>query len=73
MVDIARVRKNIFYSTGWSKYKYLQGTGYGFTSCCLELLLLLAYMPTLTPAQIIEAIVKTANKSTADAGMKDVR
>lgn len=31
---------------------------------------LLAYMPTLTPAQIIEAIVKTANKSTVDAGIE---
>ena len=34
------------------------------------MLILLAYMPTLTPEQIIEAFVNTANKSDVNAMLK---
>ena len=32
---------------------------------------LLAYMPTLTPAQIIESLVKTVNRSSSKAGIAE--
>ncbi len=70
MVDIFAPGEKIYSSVPDGKYKYLQGTSMASPVVAGAAAVLLAYMPTLTPAQIIEAIVKTANKSTVDAGIE---
>ncbi|MCT3690604.1 S8 family serine peptidase [Elizabethkingia anophelis] len=70
MVDIFAPGEKIYSTVPDGKYKYLQGTSMASPVVAGAAAVLLAYMPTLTPAQIIEAIVKTANKSTADAGIE---
>ncbi|WP_454059202.1 S8 family serine peptidase [Elizabethkingia ursingii] len=70
MVDIFAPGEKIYSTIPNGKYKYLQGTSMASPVVAGAAAVLLAYMPTLTPAQIIEAIVKTANKSTVDAGIE---
>ncbi len=70
MVDIFAPGEKIYSTVPDGKYKYLQGTSMASPVVAGAAAVLLAYMPTLTPAQIIEAIVKTANKSTVDAGIE---
>ena len=70
MVDIFAPGEKIYSTVPDGKYKYLQGTSMASPVVAGAAAVLLAYMPTLTPAQIIEAIVKTANKSTVDADVK---
>lgn len=64
MVDVFAPGQEIYATVIDGKYQYLQGTSMASPVVAGAAAVLLAYMPTLTPAQIIDALVMTSNKST---------
>jgi len=70
MVDVFAPGDKIYSTITGKKYKYLRGTSMASPMVAGAAAVLLAYMPSLTPEQIIESIVKTANKSTSNANIK---
>ncbi|WP_417431461.1 S8 family serine peptidase [Halpernia sp.] len=71
MVDVFAPGEQIYSSVAGNKYQYLQGTSMASPVVAGAAAVLLAYMPNLTPAQIIESLEKTVNKSTANADISD--
>ncbi|WP_018674478.1 S8 family serine peptidase [Riemerella columbina] len=67
MVDVFAPGDKIYSTVPDGKYEYLQGTSMASPVVAGAAAVLLAYMPNLTPAQIIESFVKTANKSSVNA------
>ena len=67
MVNVFAPGEKIYSTVPDGKYAYLQGTSMASPVVAGAAAVLLAYMPNLTPAQIIESLVKTANKSTVNA------
>lgn len=67
MVDVFAPGQQIYSTVPDAKYKYEQGTSMASPVVAGAAAVLLAYMPELKPEQIIEALVKTSNKSTVDA------
>lgn len=67
MVDVFAPGLFIYSTIPDGKYKYEQGTSMAAPVVSGAAAVLLAYMPTLKPEQIIESLVKTANKSTVNA------
>lgn len=71
MVDVFAPGEQIYSTVAGSKYQYLQGTSMASPVVAGAASILMAYMPNLTPAQVIESLEKTVNKSTATADIKD--
>lgn len=67
LVDVFAPGDKIYSTVPDAKYEYLQGTSMASPAAAGAAAVLLAYMPNLTPAQLIESLVKTANQSTVDA------
>lgn len=67
MVTVFAPGDKIYATVPDGKYEYLQGTSMASPVVAGAASVLLAYMPNLTPQQIIESFVKTANKSTVNA------
>lgn len=63
MVDVFAPGDKIYSTVVDGKYKYEQGTSMASPVVAGAAAVLLAYMPTLSPAEIIESLVKTVNKS----------
>ncbi|HAV02041.1 MAG TPA: peptidase S8, partial [Chryseobacterium sp.] len=70
LVDVFAPGEQIYSTVPHDKYEYLQGTSMASPVVAGAASILLAYMPNLTPAQIIESLVKTSNKSTVNAMLK---
>lgn len=70
MVNVFAPGNEIYSTVPDGKYEYLQGTSMASPVVAGAAAVLLAYMPSLKPEQIIEALVKTANKSTVNAMIK---
>ncbi|QIG90572.1 S8 family serine peptidase [Chryseobacterium sp. POL2] len=66
MVDVFAPGSEIYSTVPTSTYKYEQGTSMASPVVAGAAAVLLAYIPSLTPAQIIEALTKTVNKSAAN-------
>lgn len=71
MVDVFAPGQEIYSPVPDAKYEYLRGTSMASPVVAGAAAVLLSYMPTLTPQQVKEALVKTANKSTVDAFTKE--
>ncbi len=69
MVDVFAPGQQIYSTVPDAKYKYEQGTSMASPVVAGAAAVLLAYMPELRPEHIIEALVKTSNKSTVDAAL----
>lgn len=67
LVNVFAPGEKIYSTVPENKYEYLQGTSMASPVVAGAAAVLLAYMPSLTPIQIIESLVKTVNKSTVDA------
>ena len=67
MVNVFAPGDKIYSTVPDGKYEYLQGTSMASPVVAGAASVLLAYMPNLTPAQLIESLVKTSNKSTVNA------
>lgn len=67
MVDVFAPGEKIYSTVIDGKYKYEQGTSMASPVVAGAAAVLLAYMPTLTPEEVIESLVNTANKSNVDA------
>lgn len=67
MVDVFAPGEKIYATVPDGKYEYLQGTSMASPVVAGASAVLLAYMPNLTPSQVIESLVKTANKSEVNA------
>ncbi len=67
MVDVFAPGQEIYSAVPDAKYKYEQGTSMASPVVAGAAAVLLAYMPNLTPAQIIESLVATSNKSSVNA------
>lgn len=67
MVDVFAPGDKIYSTVTDGKYKYEQGTSMASPVVAGSAAILLAYMPNLKPEQIIESLVKTANKSDVNA------
>lgn len=63
MVDVFAPGDKIYSTVTDGRYKYEQGTSMASPVVAGAAAVLLAYMPALTPAQIIESLMKTVNKS----------
>ncbi|MDL1914053.1 MAG: peptidase S8 [Bergeyella sp.] len=61
-VDVFAPGQEIYSTVPKNQYKYLQGTSMASPIVAGAATVLLAYMPTLTPAEIIESLVMTVNK-----------
>jgi len=70
MVDVFAPGDKIYSAVTGKGYRYLRGTSMASPMVAGAAAVLLAYMPILTPNQIVESIVNTANKSTVDAGIE---
>ena len=70
MVDVFAPGDKIYSTVPTNRYEYLQGTSMAAPVVAGGAAVLLAYMPNLKPEQIIEAFVKTANKSSVNAMIK---
>lgn len=70
MVNVFAPGDKIYSTVPDGKYKELQGTSMASPVVAGAAAVLLSYIPSLTPAQIIESLVKTANKSTVYAMIK---
>ena len=71
MVNVFAPGEEIYSTVPNNEYSYQQGTSMASPVVAGAAAVLLAYMPNLKPAQIIEALVKTSNKSTVnDFGSK---
>lgn len=66
MVNVFAPGQEIYSTVPHSEYKYLQGTSMASPVVAGASAVLLAYMPNLTPAQVIESLVKSSNPSTAN-------
>lgn len=66
MVNVFAPGQEIYSTVPHNEYKYLQGTSMASPVVAGAAAVLLAYMPNLTPAQIIESLVKSSNPSTAN-------
>ncbi|MGE4515112.1 MAG: S8 family serine peptidase, partial [Chryseobacterium sp.] len=66
MVNVFAPGDEIYSTVPHNEYKYLQGTSMASPVVAGAAAVLLAYMPNLTPAQIIESLVKSSNPSTAN-------
>lgn len=71
MVDVFAPGDKIYSTVPDAKYEYLQGTSMASPVVAGAAAVLLAYMPNLTPAQVIEALVKTSNKSEGNTYITD--
>lgn len=71
LVDVFAPGAEIYSPIPDAKYMYLQGTSMASPVVAGAAAILKAYMPNLTPAQIIEALVNTSNKSTVNANLKE--
>ena len=69
MVDVFAPGQEIYSTVPDAKYEYLQGTSMASPVVAGAAAVLWAYMPSLTPQQIKEALVKTVNKSTVNANI----
>lgn len=67
LVDVFAPGAQIYSTVPDGKYEYLQGTSMASPVAAGAAAVLLAYMPNLTPSQIIESLVKSANQSKVDA------
>ncbi len=67
MVDVFAPGQGIYSTVPDGKYEYLQGTSMASPVVAGAAAVLWAYMPNLTPEQLIEALVKTANVSKVNA------
>lgn len=67
MVDVFAPGYKIYSSVTDGKYKYEQGTSMASPVVAGAAAVLMAYMPNLTPAQVIESLVNSVNKSTVNA------
>lgn len=67
LVNVFAPGEKIYSTIPDGKYEYLQGTSMASPVVAGAASVLLAYMPNLTPAELIESLVKTANKSTVNA------
>ncbi|MDP2454860.1 MULTISPECIES: S8 family serine peptidase [unclassified Kaistella] len=67
LVNVFAPGDKIYSTVPDGKYEYLQGTSMASPVVAGAASVLLAYMPNLTPAQMIESLVKTSNKSTVNA------
>jgi cell wall-associated protease len=66
MVNVFAPGEEIYSTVPHNEYKYLQGTSMASPVVAGGAAVLLAYMPNLTPAQIIESLVKSSNASSAN-------
>lgn len=66
MVNVFAPGDQIYSTVTKGKYEYLQGTSMASPVAAGAAAVLLAYMPNLKPAQIIESLVKTSNLSSAN-------
>ncbi|MFY7845002.1 S8 family serine peptidase [Chryseobacterium gambrini] len=66
MVNVFAPGEEIYSTVPHNEYKYLQGTSMASPVVAGAAAVLLAYMPNLTPAQIIESLVKSSNASTTN-------
>lgn len=64
MVNVFAPGEQIYSTVPDNKYSYQQGTSMASPVVAGAAAVLLAYMPGLSPAQIIEALVKTSNANT---------
>lgn len=64
MVNVFAPGEEIYSTVPTNEYSYQQGTSMASPVAAGAAAVLLAYMPNLKPAQIIEALVKTSNAST---------
>lgn len=71
MVDVFAPGAQIYSSVAGSKYQYLDGTSMASPVVAGAAAVLIAYMPNLTPAQVIESLEKTVNISSVNAGIAD--
>ncbi len=69
-VDVFAPGQEIYSTVPDGKYEYAQGTSMASPVVAGVAAVLLSYMPNLTPAQIIESLVNTSNKSTVNAMLK---
>ena len=69
MVDVFAPGQEIYSTVPDAKYEYLQGTSMASPVVAGAAAVLWAYMPSLTPQQIKEAMIKTVNKSTVNANV----
>lgn len=72
MVDVFAPGNEIYSSVTDNKYQYLQGTSMASPVVAGAAAILMAYMPNLTPSQVIAALENTVNKSTSLANLKDM-
>ncbi|MDN4013988.1 S8 family serine peptidase [Chryseobacterium gambrini] len=66
MVNVFAPGEEIYSTVPHNEYKYLQGTSMASPVVAGAAAVLLAYMPNLTPVQIIESLVKSSNPSTTN-------
>ncbi|WP_419868420.1 S8 family serine peptidase [Chryseobacterium sp. CT-SW4] len=64
MVNVFAPGEEIYSTVPKNEYKYLQGTSMASPVVAGAAAVLLAYMPGLSPAQVIESLVKTSNPNT---------
>ncbi|WP_326982594.1 S8 family serine peptidase [Chryseobacterium sp. MYb264] len=64
MVNVFAPGEEIYSTVPHDKYEYLQGTSMASPVVAGAAAVLLAYMPGLTPAQVIESLEKSSNAST---------
>ena len=69
MVDVFAPGEKIYSTVVDGQYKYEQGTSMASPVVAGAAAVLLAYMPTLTPEEIIESLVKSINTSTVNANL----
>ena len=67
MVNVFAPGSKIYSTVPDGKYEYLQGTSMASPVVAGAASILMAYMPNMTPAQVIESLVKTSNKSSVNA------
>lgn len=70
MVDVFAPGQEIYSAVPDGKYEYFPGTSMASPMVAGAAAVLWAYMPNLTPQQIKEALVNTANKSSVNAMIK---